>query len=469
MATQRDSRPGGGTCDGSPCGLVRFLARHPAARRAFAKVGRTRLADRFFGLLARAAIARYRNRAVDYRALADSCACEGAGHADSAGEDDIEREFLCGLMARASTRAKLPRFLQGLEGLDSGVRSGLLKTWFHASIVTASLREAEFLTQRPDRCGAARPLDAMVAPFGRCNLACLGCYAAGQLDRDSASRAQLDSVVAQLKRLNVYHVMLVGKGEPFHDARSRRCLFEIARRHPQIFFSVYSNGTMVLPDDIRQLRKLPNLIPVLSLDGPEEINDWRRGPGVYRKVVDTFRRMQDQGLLFGYISTVFRQNCQAVLEPQFVGRMEQLGCRLGYYSLFIAPDATAGGDADCQGMMLDARQRAEYCRRFAALDAAAAMLLIDIDGIEAHVGCRAKRGATLYVDALTGQVSPCIRAPLEAADCNVYHPAGPDRLKQVLQSEPFRRYRQDRPALRTCAAFARAELVCGQPKEEPAS
>jgi hypothetical protein len=264
----------------------------------------------------------------------------------------------------------------------------------------------------------------------------------------------LDYTVRELQRLDVYHVLLVGKGEPFYDAQSRRSLYAVVRRHPQLFFSVYSNGTRISPTDIGVLRRLPNLIPILSLDGPEEINDWRRGSGVYQKVADAFKRMQDQGLLFGYISTVFQQNCHAVLDPQFVGEMGRFGCRLGYYSLFVDP-ANAGGDGNvgCRDMMLGSRQRDEYFRRFEMLEAAVSLPLVDLDRIEAHVGCRAKRGATVYVDALTGQVSPCIRAPLESPQCNIYHPARPGRLAEILHSRPFSQYRQDKAELGTCEAF----------------
>ncbi len=405
-------------------------------------------------------IARSRKRTVDYRSLVESCACEGS-HPAKSGCADIDQEFLCGIMDRPSTQGKLPGFLQSLEELDFHVRAGLLKTWIHSGILNAAVREADFLSMRRHNRCEVRPIDALVAPFGQCNLACLGCYAAAQLEQPSASPVQLNDVVGQLKRLNVHHVLLVGRGEPFYDTRSRQCLFEVVRSHPQIFFSVYSNGTTISPSDIRQLRKLPNLILVLSLDGPEAINDWRRGTGVYRKVTDAFKRMRDQGLLFGYISTVFRQNCEAVLDPQFVNQMAGFGCRLGYYSLFIAPQG-ADGAVDYRRMMLDSRQREEYRRRFEMLDSAVSMPLVNLDGIEAHVGCRAKRGATVYINAVTGQVSPCIRAPLESAECNIYHPRGHRRLAEILQSEPFRQYRQDEPATQTCEAFIKADLpACG--------
>ena len=483
----------GSACSASHDALPRFLARHPVLHRTFVKICRSRSVDRIAGCLARALIAGSRNRPVNYEKLLGSCSCEDSCRSESA-SDDLECAFLCGITNRPATRAKLAGFLRNLEGLDLRIRSGLLKTWLHAGVLTPLLREAD--SNRNGR--TMRPIDAIVAPFGNCNLHCRGCYALAELGQASAAPAQLDYAVRQLKELNVYHILLVGKGELFHDAQSRRSLFEVVRRHPQIFFSVYSNGTMIRASDVAQLRRLPNLMTLLSIDGPQEVNDWRRGAGVYAKVIDAFHRLRDAGLFFGYISTVFRQNYQAVLDPQFVREMVGHGCRLGYYSQFIAPNAPAdpacptsgagrdgspsrpgtshsGGfgetalsvptrfgtpaDPACPTMMLDPRSRQEYFQRFAALDVAVPIPLIDVDGIEAHVGCRAKCGATVYIDAVTGQVSPCIRAPLVSDQCNLYRPMASDRLQQILNSEPFRRFRQDRPAFTMCEAFAKADAA----------
>lgn len=83
--------------------------------------------------------------------------------------------------------------------------------------------------------------------------------------------------------------------------------------------------------------------------------------------------------------------------------------------------------------------------------------LFDIDGVEAHFGCRAKHGATVYVAAISGRVSPCIRAPLACAGGAIYDPASRNRLSEILESEPFRQYRADCHGLEVCEAFSRAE------------
>jgi len=468
-------------CCGPDCAGIRFLSRHPVALRAFTWLCRSAMADWAVGLWAWATVRRHRRRVIDYRALVDRAACVIPQPADASAQDS-GCEFLSGLMQRSHMPGKVARFLQGLEGLDPHVRAGLLKTWFHTAVLNTTIRAAHVRHNRDQGAERVLPLDAMVAAFGRCNLVCRGCYARPELGPDGASPSRLAYVVDQLQRMHVYHVLLIGKGEPFHDEHSRQCLFDVVRRHPQLFFSVYSNGTTIGPSDIRRLQRLPNLIVLLSLDGPEEINDRRRGVGVFRQVTDAFRRMHAAGLLFGFISTVFAENYDAVLDPQFVGQLADFGCRVGYYSLFVTPDDAA----DCRGMMLSPTQREAYFRRFWKLDAQAPIPLIDIDGVEAHFGCRAKRGATVYVDAISGRVSPCIRAPLACAGGSLYvdcqpvccnsapiparcgsttlaaaqplcDPASRNRLSEILESEPFRQYRADRHGLEVCEAFSRAE------------
>ena len=122
-------------------------------------------------------------------------------------------------------------------------------------------------------------MDAIVAPFGGCNLRCRGCYYAGDLQGESAGPQRLNAIVSQLKALDVYHVFPAGKGEPFHDERGRRALFAVACRNPQMFFTVYSNGTNITEQDLNKLKAHPNVLPIISIDGPQPINDWRRGAG----------------------------------------------------------------------------------------------------------------------------------------------------------------------------------------------
>jgi sulfatase maturation enzyme AslB (radical SAM superfamily) len=432
--------------------FVRLLARHPGLREAFARLCGAKSADRIVSGVARILVGRYNHRTLDYHQLLDKHAC--AAHLESGPWAEIDCEFSATLMGNPEGRRRLARFLQSLEDLNPRVRSGLYRTWLHAGVLGAMVREARFAGDRSGGVHHHYPLDAIISAFGQCNLHCQGCYALSEHGRPSASLANLDYIIRQIKRLRVYHVLLVGSGEPFYDEQSKQVLIETARRHPQMFISVYSNGTNIQDRDLRQLRRVANLIPLLSLDGPEALNDRRRGLGVYAKVTDAFRRMKQHGLLFGYISTVFNENCSAVVDPEFVAKMASMGCKMGYYSLFLTTDV------NFRDMMLTPAQRARHFQRVRELNASAPIPLLDLDALESHFGCRSKRGATVYIDAMTGTVSPCVRASRAPESCNIYQPVHARRLAEILESDYFERYRQNCREPHTCEAFQRAESAC---------
>jgi MoaA/NifB/PqqE/SkfB family radical SAM enzyme len=437
---------------------VRFLARHSWARRAFARFGRGKAADWLMGFLARRLAGRSRKAPGGIRAALDHYIGDDSPAA-AEGAEDLDCEFYRTFTVDPENREGLAKFLESLDSLDPGVCRGLMKTWLHTAVFSASIRRATFLCNHSGDAPRFSPMDAIVAHCGRCNLQCRGCYASNEPDGASASPSRLEYVVEQLDRMNVFHVLFVGKGEPFYDEQSKRSMFEVVRRHPRMFFSVYSNGTNISADDVRRLKSLPNLFPVLSIDGPEAVNDRRRGPGVHRKAIETFRVMRREGLLFGFISTVFLENRDAVLDPVFIGQMASSGCRLGLYSLFVSPE-----HAPCREMMLNAEQRERYFADLRGLRAASAIPLIDIDALEAGFGCRARRGATIYIDAVTGRVSPCVRSPYSPDSCNIYQPAHRDRLAEIVDSPYFRDYRRQSAVL-PCDAFQRAECGagCSQP------
>lgn len=428
---------------------VQWLARHPLACALFARFGRSRLADWLMGFLAGRLASRCQADSGDVRTMLDRYI--GDASSSNAEMENPDCEFFNAFFSRPENCEGVARFVQSLASLDPSVRRGLLKTWLHAVVFSATIRKARHLRHGHGSTSPPRPMDAIVAHSARCNLCCQGCYTSNALGGNSASRSELNYIVDQLQRMNVFHVVLVGKGEPFYDEAAKQAMFDVVRRHPQMFFTVYSNGTNISLQDIRRLKTVPNLFPVLSIDGPEDINDRRRGPDVYRKVVETFGHMQWHGLLFGFISTVYVENRSSVLAPDFVGQMAAIGCRLGIYSLFVSPD-----HAPAREMMLSPEQREVYFADLRQLSASSAIPLIDIDALEMGFGCRAKRGATLYIDALTGQVAPCVRRPYSPDSCNIYEPSHRHRLSEILASPFFRDYR-GQSAVLPCDAFREAE------------
>jgi len=426
--------------------LARFLSRHPW----FDWVGR-RFMDSVFSAPVVAGIAwglRRFARKASLRAVVDAFAFDGAT------TSDFEGRLLARLTHTEEARNRLAAFLSDLATLHPQTQAGLLRAWVHAVGATFIHREKLRFVDRRDGVVRFHPLDAIVAAFGACNLSCQGCYAALELGGAGANAVDLDFILRELRRHHVAHVFLAGKGEPFFDEASRALLFGTARRHRQLLFSVYTNGTTLDVSDVARLRKSPNLIPLISVDGPREVNDARRGAGTFAKATRAMRLLKDAGLLFGFVSTVFKGNHSAVLTSKFLGEMRECGCRFGGYSAFFS-----GDPREAQVMGLSQMEREAFAQALTAAQGASPLPLLDLDGAEAHVGCRARHGATLYIDAITGQVAPCVRDPKSPAECNVFTNRRPGRLAEILDSAFFRAYRAVEK--NTCPAFdvATPELV----------
>ncbi len=110
----------------------------------------------------------------------------------------------------------------------------------------------------------------------RCNLRCKHCF----YYRDERSKAKeipdeefLERLEGLRKRYGFFSALWEG-GEPFF----RKDL--LAKGVEKFEFNIIpTNGTV-------EMINLPNSIIVVSLDGPEKINDYIRGKGCYRKVIE---------------------------------------------------------------------------------------------------------------------------------------------------------------------------------------
>ncbi len=137
---------------------------------------------------------------------------------------------------------------------------------------------------RDDACYPA----AMVNVTNRCNLACAHCfiYRAGNPNvappsvRDEMSDADVLATLAGLRERHGIRTMLWMGGEPL----LRRPLLTAGLR---LFARnvITTNGTVPLVDFG------PDALYVVSLDGPEDLNDALRGAGTYRRVMRTLERL----------------------------------------------------------------------------------------------------------------------------------------------------------------------------------
>ena len=372
------------------------------------------------------------NRILDWQAGSPASGIAGISFIESRAGSD-------GVVDAAKVRA----FVGYLRMLDHGAR-GRLARLLVADLLTGLDKRVARARLAPQEQWRCRLKWVFLTAFDACNLHCRGCYVRYR-DPRLPSIDRLDEIVRQVRRLGVFQVHIVGRGEAFLNDQYRETLFGLARRHGDVRFTVLTNGTCLTASDARRLAEAGNVIPFVSIDGLGEINDARRGRGVYTRLLDTFRVLREQHVLFCFSTTVHHGNFMHVTSPEFVERMVGEGARLGIYCQY----ERCGSDADVE-MRLHAEDEAVYAERLAAQNRQAPIPLRDQTLLEKARGCQARLGRSVYIDGLSGAVSPCFKTPFAPSDCNLFADLQRDSLERILGGGFFRRYRGEHTPGRQC-------------------
>lgn len=120
----------------------------------------------------------------------------------------------------------------------------------------------------------------LMDPTSACNLHCTGCWAAEYGNRLNLSLEEMDDLICQGKELGIYFYMFTG-GEPLVRKAD---VIKLCEKHNDCAFMAYTNGTLVDTAFCQEMKRVGNLYLAISLEGFEEVNDLRRGAGIYEKL-----------------------------------------------------------------------------------------------------------------------------------------------------------------------------------------
>ncbi|MFM7845461.1 MAG: radical SAM protein, partial [Planctomycetota bacterium] len=105
-----------------------------------------------------------------------------------------------------------------------------------------------------------------------CNLRCQGCWVDVAAKQSRIEVDALDRLITEAKQMGNSFFGILG-GEPFMHGE----LLDILRRHPDCYFQVFTNGHFITDEIARELRRLGNVTPLVSVEGNEIVSDERRG------------------------------------------------------------------------------------------------------------------------------------------------------------------------------------------------
>ncbi len=231
-----------------------------------------------------------------------------------------------------------------------------------------------------------------------CNLNCQGCWVVGKKKKSRLEPEQLDQIITETKAQGSYFFGILG-GEPL----LYKPLFDIFKKHPDCYFQLFTNGTLLSAGIAEDLRKLANVSPLISFEGDELVADERRGgKEVYKRTVEAVDNATKAGLVTGVAMSVCKSNIDLALSDDFVNSLIAKGVAYLWYYIYRPvgenPTVELSLDKDeiqkLRTFMVEGRTRFD-------------IVIIDAywDG-EGNGLCPAASGLSHHINA-SGYIEPC--------------------------------------------------------------
>ena len=288
-------------------------------------------------------------------------------------------------------------------------------------------------------------------PTSACNLRCTGCWAAEYGHTLNLSYEDMDSIVTQGKALGIHSYMMTG-GEPLVRKDD---IIKLCKKHSDCGFHAFTNGTLIDEKFCEDMLEVGNFVPSISLEGFEEVNDSRRGQGVYDKVMNAMDLMKKHKLLFGTSICYTSANYKTVTSDEFLDMIIDKGVKYSWYFHYMP----VGNDAS-PDLLLNPEQR-EYMyhriREIRDLEGGKPIMVVDFQNDGEFVsGCVAGGKYYCHINP-KGDMEPCVFIHYSSA--NIHDKS----LIECLQQPLFKKYKEGQPFndnhLRPCPMLENPEIL----------
>ncbi|MDD2232682.1 MAG: radical SAM protein [Sphaerochaetaceae bacterium] len=274
------------------------------------------------------------------------------------------------------------------------------------------------------------PWAILMDPTSACNLHCIGCWAAEYGNKLNMSYETLDSIVNQGEDLGCFMYIFSG-GEP---TVRKDDIFRLCTAHPECEFLAFTNATLIDEEFAKNMLRVKNFIPAISIEGDEEATDFRRGQGTYKRIMKGMEILKKYKLAFGASCCYTSRNVQSIGSEAFFDSLIQMGCKFAWFFTYIPV-----GNAAHTDLMVSAEQREFMYHQVRSFRKTKPLFTLDFwnDG-EYCNGCIAGGRRYLHINA-NGDIEPC--AFIHYSDSNIKT----GTLLQALQKPLFMEYRKHQP------------------------
>jgi MoaA/NifB/PqqE/SkfB family radical SAM enzyme len=273
------------------------------------------------------------------------------------------------------------------------------------------------------------PAFFFISITNRCNLHCQGCWVstegpAHELDLDTCR-----NIINSCKEQGSYFFGILG-GEPL----MHKGLFDLMAEHPECYFLLFTNGTLITDEIAARMQELGNVSPLISVEGLEEVSDVRRGgTDVYARTMEGIDHCRKHRLVIGVATSACKSNLKDLASEKFLKDMIARGVHYLWYYVYrpVGPDPKPE-------LKLSPDEVVEL-RQF-MVDMRSKYPLMIVDAYWDHLGralCPAATGIGHHISP-EGFIEPC--PPIQLAGENVGD--GTNLYETVTKSEFLKGFRE---------------------------
>ncbi len=269
------------------------------------------------------------------------------------------------------------------------------------------MRSIEKFQKRLKR-GEYFPAFLFLSVTNACNLACQGCWVSQTNPPKQIAPGTLDNVITECKAQGSCFFGILG-GEPLlYDG-----LFKVFEKHPDCYFLLFTNGTMITDAVAKEMRRIGNISPLISIEGLEEVSDVRRGGNkVYEQTLAGLANCRANRLVTGVCTSVCKSNIDDLATEKFVNDAAAFGAHYLWYYIYrpVGPNPSPE-------LALDAEQITRLRRFIVDIRLTAPLVVVDAYWDDkGRALCPAAVGIANHVSP-DGYIEPC--PPLQFAKDNI--------------------------------------------------
>lgn len=259
-----------------------------------------------------------------------------------------------------------------------------------------------------------------------CNLRCTGCWVDVAAKQAKIEADDMHRIIDEAKTKGNYFFGILG-GEPFMHQQ----LLEILDQHRDCYFQVFTNGHFITDEVARELRRMGNVTPLISVEGNEIVSDQRRGKNdVWDRTMAGLENSLKHKLMVGVCTSLCQTNMD-LLSEDWLDRLIKMGVLYAWFHIY----RPVGPEAAPELSLTPAQQK--QARQFVVnMRAKKPIIIVDAyhDGLGSAL-CPAAVGFTHHIGPW-GDIEPC--PIIQLADDTIHDRSLTETFEQSAFLRDFR-------------------------------